>query len=97
MLQQMLEEPVSKYTSYELVVVRENVTVSDCVKEMVGKKIDSVLISEDDEIVGIITDKYSCPYCASVFENKQGLSRHIDDIHIGRGLLEGNITKIVSE
>ncbi|HSB50636.1 MAG TPA: hypothetical protein VLC72_04835, partial [Nitrosopumilaceae archaeon] len=44
-----------------------------------------------------IPHKYSCPYCASVFLNKQSLSRHIDDIHIGRGLLEGNISKAVSE
>ncbi len=183
MLQRMLEDPVSKYTSHDIVVVRENVTVSDCVKEMVRKKIDSVLVSENDEVVGIITDKdilseivakgknpnqvkvieiahkpiieigkdatvkdainlmnrhdvrrlvvknenrdigiisrkqivgnlsqfsvalpeleipnrFSCPYCASVFENKSELSHHIDDIHIGRGLLEGNLTKAVSE
>lgn len=179
----MLEEPVSKYTSHELVVVRNNVTVTDCVKAMVEKKIDSVLVSENDDIVGIITDKdilsevvakgknpnqvkvieiahkpiikidreakvkdaielmnkhdvrrlivknelrdigiisrkqiagnlsqyavelpeletpnkYSCPYCSSVFENKSSLSKHIDDIHIGKGLLEGNISKAVSE
>ncbi len=183
MLQRMLEDPVSKYTSHEIVVVRENVTVADCVKEMVEKKIDSVLVSENDDVVGIITDKdilsevvakgknpnqvkvieiahkpiieinkdatvkdainlmnkhdvrrlivknesrgigiisrkqivgnlshyavelpeleipnkYSCPYCASVFQNKKSLSHHIDDIHIGRGLLEGNLTKALSE
>ncbi|MEE8186360.1 MAG: CBS domain-containing protein [Nitrososphaerales archaeon] len=32
----------------------------------------------------------SCPYCASTFENKNELSKHIDRIHIGSGLLEGD-------
>jgi len=37
--------------------------------------------------------KYMCPYCHSVFQGKKALSSHIDDIHIGKGLLEGNIAK----
>jgi len=41
-----------------------------------------------------IPDKINCPYCWSLFENKQDLSAHIDDIHIGRGLLEGNLTQM---
>jgi len=40
-----------------------------------------------------IPDKISCPYCTSIFESKNVLSKHIDDIHIGRGLLEGNLAK----
>ena len=31
-----------------------------------------------------------CPYCQSEFEDKEVLSYHIDKIHIGPGLLEGN-------
>ena len=31
----------------------------------------------------------SCPYCRSVFESKEELSKHLDRIHIGYGLLEG--------
>lgn len=32
-----------------------------------------------------------CPYCESKFENKADLSKHIDRIHVGSGLLEGNL------
>jgi CBS domain-containing protein len=31
-----------------------------------------------------------CPYCESKFENKSDLSKHIDRIHVGSGLLEGD-------
>ncbi len=40
-----------------------------------------------------IPDKIKCPYCMSLFENKQEMSSHIDGIHIGKGLLEGNLAK----
>ena len=32
-----------------------------------------------------------CPYCQSKFENKQDLSKHIDRLHLGAGLLEGDV------
>jgi CBS domain-containing protein len=35
----------------------------------------------------------SCPYCESKFNNKIELSRHIDRIHLGSGLLEGDLRK----
>jgi hypothetical protein len=38
-------------------------------------------------------EEFSCPYCQSKFENKQDLSKHIDRIHTGSGLLEGNLGK----
>ena len=38
-------------------------------------------------------DKYSCPYCESEFESKEDLSKHIDKIHHGSGLLEGDSRK----
>jgi signal-transduction protein with cAMP-binding, CBS, and nucleotidyltransferase domain len=34
-----------------------------------------------------------CPYCQSKFEDKDQLSRHIDRIHLGSGLLEGDLRK----
>lgn len=34
-----------------------------------------------------------CPYCESEFAQKEALSKHIDQIHIGKGLLEGNTDK----
>ena len=32
-----------------------------------------------------------CPYCESKFENNADLSKHIDRIHVGSGLLEGDL------
>jgi uncharacterized Zn-finger protein len=32
----------------------------------------------------------SCPYCASKFKDNEELSKHIDRMHHGSGLLEGD-------
>jgi len=32
-----------------------------------------------------------CPYCQSEFTDKSELSSHIDRIHLGSGLLEGDL------
>jgi len=179
MLIEMLEEPVMKYTDQKLTVVDKNLPVKNAAKVMIESKIDSILISEENVIVGILTnkdilsdvvakgkdsnevkvgeiahkpiikihkdspvkdaidlmtkhdirrlivqnderpigiisrkqivgnlgkystelpeleapDKHICPYCHSEFVGKLTLARHIDDIHIGNGLLEGNISK----
>ncbi|MEM3098897.1 MAG: C2H2-type zinc finger protein [Nitrososphaerales archaeon] len=34
-----------------------------------------------------------CPYCNSSFSNKDELSKHIDRVHTGSGLLEGDTRK----
>lgn len=39
----------------------------------------------------IETSKVMCPYCQSKFEDKQELSKHIDRLHLGSGLLEGDV------
>jgi signal-transduction protein with cAMP-binding, CBS, and nucleotidyltransferase domain len=36
---------------------------------------------------------YSCPYCDSAMKTKEELSKHIDQVHLGLGLLEGDNTK----
>jgi signal-transduction protein with cAMP-binding, CBS, and nucleotidyltransferase domain len=33
----------------------------------------------------------ACPYCQSKFENKEDLSKHMDRLHLGSGLLEGDL------
>ncbi|KAG2479054.1 MAG: hypothetical protein NPMRTH1_120008 [Nitrosopumilales archaeon] len=38
----------------------------------------------------IVGDICSCPYCNSKFESKELLSKHIDRIHHGSGVLEGD-------
>jgi uncharacterized Zn-finger protein len=35
-------------------------------------------------------DKISCPYCQSKFNDSAQLSKHIDGVHTGLGLLEGD-------
>ena len=41
----------------------------------------------------MMTDKITCPYCESIFENKEDLSKHIDRIHWDSGILEGSSKK----
>ncbi len=39
------------------------------------------------------TSTVVCPYCESKFDNKQDLSKHIDRLHLGSGLLEGDLRR----
>lgn len=175
----MLKESVSNYVNPELMVVASNLTVTDAAKEMTESRVDSILVFENDEVIGIVTNKdiisdvvargldpskvtikdithsplikihkdakvkeaidlmdkhdvrrlivtdgkrtigtisrkkmignlqdYSvelpeleipqkikCPYCQSQFDDKKTMSKHIDDIHIGRGLFEGDMSR----
>ncbi|QQG48819.1 MAG: CBS domain-containing protein [archaeon] len=34
----------------------------------------------------------SCPYCDAVMKDRAELSKHIDQVHLGLGLLEGNLS-----
>ncbi len=43
--------------------------------------------------LGYIVTENSCPYCESVFDSKEELSKHIDRIHHGSGILEGDTRK----
>ncbi|MGA7603110.1 MAG: CBS domain-containing protein [Nitrososphaeraceae archaeon] len=35
----------------------------------------------------------TCPYCQSIFKDKAEMSKHIDRIHVGSGLLEGDVRR----
>lgn len=37
--------------------------------------------------------RVACPYCGSRFEGKDELSKHIDRLHLGSGLLEGDLRR----
>jgi uncharacterized C2H2 Zn-finger protein len=52
------------------------------------KDIDKLMSNDKKEEVTITT--VSCPYCQSKFKDNAGLSKHIDRIHTGLGLLEGD-------
>ena len=176
---EMLSEPVSNYTNPELMVVSGELTVTDAAKAMTESRVDSMLVFEEGEVIGIVTNKdilsdvvakgqdpskvmikeitkspllkihkdvkvkeaidimnkydirrlivtddkrtigtisrklmvgnlrdfsvalpelelpnkIKCPYCSSQFDDKKTLSHHIDDIHIGKGLFEGNLSR----
>lgn len=174
----MLNESVEKFTKRELIVVSSDLKVTDAAKMMIESSVDSVLVFENEKVIGIITnkdiltlvskgkdpskisvkeithhplikihkdakvkkaielmkkhdirrlvvtddkrtigiisqkkmvgdlndyaialpelempDKIRCPYCESMFCDKQKMSKHIDDIHIGKGLFEGNLSR----
>jgi CBS domain-containing protein len=61
---------------------------------IVGKSSNqSISLAEIDMPDSIIASKkiaIVCPYCGSKFDNKNDLSKHMDRIHIGAGLLEGD-------
>ncbi len=40
-----------------------------------------------------IPNLLACPYCGATMGDRNELSRHIDHAHLGRGLLEGDLTK----
>lgn len=40
------------------------------------------------------TAKLVCPYCESPFDTKEGLSSHIDRLHSGTGVLEGDVRRM---
>jgi CBS domain-containing protein len=40
------------------------------------------------------TVKLVCPYCDSPFDTKEGLSSHIDRLHSGSGVLEGDVRRM---
>lgn len=40
------------------------------------------------------TAKLVCPYCESPFDTKDGLSNHIDRLHSGSGILEGDVRRM---
>jgi len=37
-------------------------------------------------------EQITCPYCGSTMKDGKELSKHIDDAHLRRGLLEGDVT-----
>lgn len=175
----MLNDPVSKYTDHHMTTIDSKYMVNAAAKAMVDSNVESILVFENSQIIGIITikdifrdivakgkdpskvslkdivrrkiikinkdakvkdaidlmnkndirrlvveneerpigiisqkaiignlgkfaaalpeleipDKIRCPYCSSLFDDKKILSKHIDDIHIGKGLFEGNLSQ----
>lgn len=59
-------------------------------KSIIGDSHEKRIELIDVELPAAIS-QVACPYCGSKFENKQDLSKHIDRLHLGSGLLEGDL------
>jgi hypothetical protein len=51
------------------------------------------LIKRTEQYFPMSDKSVRCPYCESIFPNNEDLSKHIDRIHLGSGLLEGDTRK----
>ena len=56
-----------------------------------SNNIDLAELEVSPDIVQKEGIKIVCPYCQSRFQTTAELSKHIDQIHIGKGLLEGDL------
>ena len=53
----LLNEPVSKFTNPKMTTIASNLTIKDAAKAMTDSKVDSILVFEDNKIIGIVTEK----------------------------------------
>ena len=65
-------------------------TLMSIIGESSNQSISLADIDIPDSIISSKNIAIACPYCGSKFDNKTDLSKHIDRIHIGAGLLEGD-------
>ena len=57
MTEKSLSEPVSKYIYPKLTTIAAELTVSDAAKIMIEKMVESIIVFENESVVGIITDR----------------------------------------
>ncbi len=65
------------------------VTLLSVIGNSPSKSVETGQIETGPVLTGV-----TCPYCGSGFESKQDLSKHVDRLHIGSGLLEGDLRQI---
>lgn len=53
----LLNEPVYKFTNPKMTTIASNLTIQDAAKAMVESHIDSILVFENDKIIGMVTEK----------------------------------------
>ena len=110
-----LSSTVNSIMSKPLITISSDANVGKAIKKMKENNIRRLIVKDDSDIKGIITQKkifgyYSskaieipelelptkikCPYCLSFFEKKEELSKHIDQVHVGYGVFQGNFSKV---
>ena len=98
----------------KIIKINKDAKVKDAIALMNKNDIRRLVVENEERPIGIISqkaiignlgkfaaalpeleipDKIRCPYCSSLFNDKKILSKHIDDIHIGKGLFEGNLAE----
>jgi len=82
---------MSRLEIRRLPVVRDGKIVGLVVQKGIisGSLKESVLLPELAR-----PNEFRCPYCDMVFETPDAVSKHIDRLHIGSGLLEGDVRKL---
>ncbi len=53
----LLNEPVSKFTNPKMTTVESNLTIQDAAQAMKESKVDSILVFENNKIIGMVTEK----------------------------------------
>ena len=106
---------VETIMSRPLITISSTAKVGDALKMMKENNIRRLIVREDSKTLGIITQKkvfgnisskafeipelelpqkIKCPYCLSLFDENKELSKHIDQVHIGYGVFQGNFSKV---
>jgi signal-transduction protein with cAMP-binding, CBS, and nucleotidyltransferase domain len=65
-------------------------TLMSIVGNVPSDKVDLAEVELPTNLIEREATKIICPYCQSQFKDKAEMSKHIDRIHIGSGLLEGD-------
>jgi CBS domain-containing protein len=66
------------------------ITLMSIVGNVPSDKLDLAEVELPASVIEGEATKIICPYCQSQFKDKAEMSKHIDRIHIGSGLLEGD-------
>jgi CBS domain-containing protein len=66
------------------------ITLMSIVGNAPSDKLDLAEVELPASVIEGEATKIICPYCQSQFKDKAEMSKHIDRIHIGSGLLEGD-------
>jgi CBS domain-containing protein len=67
------------------------VTLMSIIGNIPSDKVDLAEVELPTNVIEREATKIICPYCQSQFKDKAEMSKHIDRIHIGSGLLEGDM------
>jgi signal-transduction protein with cAMP-binding, CBS, and nucleotidyltransferase domain len=69
------------------------ITLMSIIGNVPSNKIDLAEVELPVDVIKREATKIVCPYCHSEFKDKAEMSKHIDRIHIGSGLLEGDMRR----